>query len=73
MGGMATHPNQIADAIRSNPAYPQGQPINLVMCHGSRGTAAELAQNLGAEVRATPHRVQLDPHTGALVTEASVN
>ncbi|WP_375430357.1 RHS repeat-associated core domain-containing protein [uncultured Friedmanniella sp.] len=44
INGMVTHPNQIADAVRANPSYSEGQPINLVMCHGARSTAGELAQ-----------------------------
>ena len=45
---MITHPNQIAEAIRSNPSY-RGGPIQLVTCHGACGAPAELQDNASAD------------------------
>jgi hypothetical protein len=60
-----THPNQIADAIRSNPDYAGGQ-INLVTCHGACGAAQELQEILGVPINSSFFRVDLDPITGVL-------
>jgi len=59
------HPQQVADAILSNPEY-SGGPINLVSCYGAKGTAAELEDILGVPVNAKMGRVRLNPKTGAL-------
>ena len=65
VNGVATHPQQIADAVLANPAYTGG-PINLVTCGGACGPAQELEEILGASVRARPGNVDLDPTTGFL-------
>jgi RHS repeat-associated protein len=65
VNGDITNPNQIADAIRSNPYY-EGGPINLVTCHGACGAAQELQEIMGVHVNASPFRVDLDPWTGSL-------
>jgi hypothetical protein len=54
-----THPNQVADAIRSNPAYTGG-PVRMVVCHsGTVDPAADaspagqvVANSLGVPVKA---------------------
>lgn len=66
VNGMPTHPNQIADAIRAKPDYQEGQPINLVTCHGSMSFANDLADLMGSPVRSSAHLVDLDPVTGAI-------
>lgn len=65
--GLPTHPQQIADAVLSNPSYVPGSPVQLVTCHGACGIADELSGALGgAPVRAVPGRVDIDPVTGLL-------
>lgn len=65
--GLPTHPQQIADAVLSNPSYVPGSPVQLVTCHGACGLADELSDALrGAPVRAVPGRVDIDPVTGLL-------
>jgi RHS repeat-associated protein len=65
VNGMITHPQQIADAIWSNPDY-RGGPINLATCFGARGAAQELGGIMGVPINASPHLVDLDPLTGLL-------
>ena len=65
--GAVTHTRQIADAILDNPNYSSGCPIRLVMCHGGREAAADLANMLGTDVVATTRKAQLDPLTGRLL------
>jgi hypothetical protein len=66
--GLPTHPQQIADAVLSNPAYAPGSPVELVTCHGACGLADELSTALGGvPVSASPYRVQIDPVTGLLL------
>lgn len=64
-----THTQQIADAILENPAY-SGCAITLVMCHGGREAAAELAQILRVDVYATTRQARLHPVTGKLLQGA---
>jgi hypothetical protein len=65
--GMPTHPQQIADAVLSNPSYVPGSPVQLVTCNGTCGLADQLSQALGgARVTASPGLVDLDPATGLL-------
>jgi RHS repeat-associated protein len=66
VNGMITHPQQIADAVRSNPYY-NGGPINLVSCYASRCTAGELREILNApQITSSPFRVDLHPRAGTL-------
>jgi hypothetical protein len=63
--GVTTHPQQIADAILSNPDY-HGGPINLVSCGAACGSAQELSEILGVPVTAYSGRVDIDPTGGFL-------
>jgi hypothetical protein len=62
-----THPNQIADAIRSNPHY-DGRPVRLVSCHtgavdvdaGVPPAAQQVADALGVPVKAPTTAVGVD-------------
>jgi len=62
LNGSATHPAQIADAVRNNPGYGGG-PVRLISCHSGRavsgGTPAaqEVADRLGVNVLAPTTRV----------------
>lgn len=52
----------VVDATRKHPDYSPGQSVCLFSCHaGSNGTAAELAELLGAKVRAPTSAVHLPP------------
>ena len=53
---MASHPAQIAEAVRSNPNY-EGGPCRLLSCNAANGPAQELADELGADVWAPTSRV----------------
>jgi hypothetical protein len=63
--GNVTNPQQIADAVLSNPNYAGG-PINLVTCYGGCGPAQELSEILGVPVNAGSGLVDLDPGSGLL-------
>ncbi|WP_152363791.1 polymorphic toxin-type HINT domain-containing protein [Microlunatus speluncae] len=67
--GTVTHTQQIVDAVLQNPSYT-GQPIRLVMCHGGREAAPEIARTLGVDVIATTRKAQLSPVTGELLQGA---
>ncbi len=64
-----THPNQIADAIRSNPHYTGG-PIRLVSCHtgavdphaGVPPAAQQVADALGVPVKAPTNAVGVNKY-----------
>lgn len=67
VNGIPTHPNQIAEALFSNPEYLRGvTPVNLVTCHGACGLAQELRGILGVSVNARAGFVDIDPVTGVL-------
>lgn len=68
VNGMATHPEQIAEAVRENLGY-DGGAITLVMCHGGRSTAQVLAQSLGVDMCASTRRVQLGLTTESLILD----
>ncbi|MFJ2851280.1 MULTISPECIES: RHS repeat domain-containing protein [Streptomyces] len=66
--GLITHPEQIAQLVRENPAY-KGGPIQIVSCHSACGSADELAEVLGVKVTgASKHQVDLD-HVAGTVRE----
>ncbi len=67
--GSVTHTQQIIDAVLQNPNYT-GQPIRLVMCHGGREAAGDIATQLGVDVVATTRKAQLSPETGELLQGA---
>ncbi|ALX03737.1 hypothetical protein [Aeromicrobium erythreum] len=70
VNGSVTHIQQIADAVLENPGYRRGCSIRLVMCHGGRESAAELARILGVDVVTTTRKAQLSPVTGRLLQGA---
>lgn len=51
---------QVADAVRASPHYVPGTPVRFISCHAARGSAQELADQLGVPVRASQHEVALD-------------
>jgi hypothetical protein len=61
----ATHTQQIADALMSNPNYKPGCPVFLASCwSGSNGTAQELANTINANVTAPTRPVSFDEFAG---------
>jgi uncharacterized protein YukE len=73
-----THPNQIADAIRSNPNY-DGGPVRLVSCHtgavepgaGVPPAGKQVADALGVPVKAPTDAVGV-PRRGPLGQEPTI-
>ncbi|MEU2624620.1 RHS repeat-associated core domain-containing protein [Streptomyces sp. NPDC007157] len=64
--GLITHPEQIAQLVRENPAY-KGGPIQIVSCHAACGSAEELAEAMGVKVTgASKYQVDVDPTTGTV-------
>ena len=63
--GLPTHANQIADAIKSNPAY-KGETVRLITCWGACGPAKELSSVLKVDVVAATDRVLVERVVGAI-------
>ncbi|UQU67840.1 hypothetical protein COUCH_16855 [Couchioplanes caeruleus] len=67
-----THPNQIADAVRGNPAYTGG-PVRLISCHsgtvdpgaGAIPAGQEVANALGVPVKAPTDAVGVNRYGSA--------
>ncbi|WP_222596517.1 YwqJ-related putative deaminase, partial [Nocardia neocaledoniensis] len=65
--GDPVHPQDIVDAIRSNPNYVPGTPIRLVSCFAGdvNGWAQYIADALGADVTAPTDRVGVRQEPGS--------
>ncbi|MFE4972105.1 RHS repeat-associated core domain-containing protein [Kitasatospora sp. NPDC056651] len=58
LDGELTNGGQLVEAVRSNPAYVEGQPCRLMVCHsGVSGVGQQVANELGVYVLAPSDRV----------------
>ncbi|WP_326837413.1 hypothetical protein VSH64_21390 [Amycolatopsis rhabdoformis] len=63
--GETVNGGQLADALRANPDYQEGQPCCLVVCHtGVSGVGRRLSDELGVPVIAPNERVGTDWELG---------
>ena len=65
LDGEITNGGQLVDAVRANPAYKQGMPCRLLVCHaGVSGVGQQVADELGVSVLAPNDRVGTMPALG---------
>src|SRR6185312_229630 len=57
--GQWTGSGQIAEAIKSNPSFVDGQKIRMLVCYGGCGPAQEVADITGSEILAADSRVSV--------------